>query len=155
MGWNMFWGSLIIIFVSYGGVLANQYTLSRGLFKIYPIPYYVGAVISVTLNVALIPHFGSLGATFVIVFTEGTVLFLRTFLIRHELPLRQVVAGEWTTVVSGLVTLFIGVMVPVNTSSLFVDLVIQTIMLTLVFLISLKVTRNRVMSDLVVRVRNH
>ena len=155
MGWNMFWGSLIIIFVSYGGVLANQYTLSRGLFKIYSIPYYVGAVISVTLNVALIPHFGSLGATFVIVFTEGTVLFLRTFLIRHELPLRQVVAGEWTTVVSGLVTLFIGVMVPVNTSSLFVDLVIQTIMLTLVFLISLKVTRNRVMSDLVVRVRNH
>lgn len=155
MGWNMFWGSLIIIFVSYGGVFANQYTLSRGLFKIYSIPYYAGAFISVMLNVLLIPHFGSLGATFVIVFTEGTVLFLRIFLVRNELPLRQVVAGEWTTVISGLATLIVGLIVPVNTGSLFVDLVIQTVMLTLVFLVGLKVTGNRVMRDLLARVTHH
>lgn len=155
MGWNMFWGSLIIIFVSYGGVYANQYTLSRGLFKIYSIPYYVGAIISVTLNVALIPHFGSLGATFVIVVTEGTVLFLRMFLVRHELPLRQVVAGEWTALLTGAVTLLVGILIPVNTGSLFIDLVVQTIMLTLVFLVGLKLTGNRVMKDLLARVTRH
>ncbi|WP_461215929.1 oligosaccharide flippase family protein [Lacticaseibacillus sp. GG6-2] len=152
MGWNMFWGSLIIILVSYGGVYANQYTLSRGLFKIYSIPYYCGAAVSVSLNILLVPHFGSIGATFVIVFTESIVLFLRMFLVRHELPLRQVVKGEWTTLVCGGVTLAIGLLLPMNTGSLFIDLVLQTVLLTVVFLLMLFVTGNRVMKDILHRI---
>lgn len=153
MGWNMFWGALIIIFVSYGGVFANQYTLSRGLFKIYSIPYYVGAVVSVTMNIILIPHFGSLGATFVIVLTEGVVLFLRMFLIRHEVPLRRVVSGEWTTILAGLVTLAVGLFLPISTGSLFIDLVLQTILLTAIFGVVLILTKNQVVLNIKSRIQ--
>lgn len=91
---NLALGSLIIIFVSIGGVFANQFTLSKGLFMSYSVPYYVGAVVSIALNFILVPIFRSLGGTVTIVVTELVVFILRIFVLRNHLDVRYIVQGS-------------------------------------------------------------
>ncbi|KRM73111.1 oligosaccharide flippase family protein [Lacticaseibacillus brantae] len=148
MAFNMFFGALIIVLVSYGSVFANQYTLSRGLFKIYSIPYYVGAVVSVGLNLAVVKAFGANGATLVIVATELLVCFLRIYLVRHELPLRSVFRGQWRIILAALIALGIGLLVPIHAFGLFLDLVSQTILLTAIYFGALFALKSRVAIDL-------
>lgn len=155
MGENMALGSLIIIFVSYGGVFANQYTLAQGLYRKYSIPYYIGAVVSLSLNPLAILHFGSLGATIVIVCTEFIVMTLRVFLLRNRVPVRQLFRGNWTTLVSGALALIVAYIIKIHFSSMFLDLVIQTVVLTVVYICGLVVFHNRVWEDCYRRIRTN
>lgn len=153
MGPVMLITSLIIALVSYGGVYANQYTLSRGLYREFSIPYYAGAVFSIVLNLLLIPHFQAIGGALTIVATEGLVCFLRIWLIRRELPLRQVLQNQWRPLLAAGLTLAVGLLVPINLSTLFVDLVLQTIMGSVVYLILLVVLKDQMIRDLTGRVK--
>ncbi|WP_125572559.1 oligosaccharide flippase family protein [Lacticaseibacillus songhuajiangensis] len=149
----LFVGALIVVLVSYGGVFANQYTLSRGLFKEFAIPYYVGAVLSITLNLLLLPSMGAMGGAITIVLTEATVCFLRIFLVRRELPLKQLFSKQWQLLLAGVIALAIGLITSraINTGSLFVDLVIQTVVSSLCYLLALIVLRNSTVTSIYAR----
>jgi O-antigen/teichoic acid export membrane protein len=150
----LFVGALIVALVSYGGVFANQYTLSRGLFKEFAIPYYVGAVLSITLNLLLLPSMGAMGGAITIVVTEATVCFLRIFLVRHELPLRQLFSKQWQLLLAGGVALVVGMLSrSLNTGSLFIDLVIQTVISSLCYLLALIMMRNSTVTGIYAKLR--
>lgn len=152
MGPVLFISALIIMIVSYGSVYATQYTLSRGLFKKYSFPFYIGAVVSLSLNFLLVPHFKAIGGAITIVITEAIVCVLRIWVVRKELPLLQYFANQWKIVFAGAVSVIIGLLLPINFGSLFIDLVLQTIILTLVYLVVLLVLRENALRDIVSRV---
>lgn len=151
----LFLGALIVVLVCYGGVYANQYTLSRGLFKEFAIPYYCGAVVSIGLNLLLLPHFGAMGGAMTIVATEAMVCLLRIFLVRRELPLRQLAAGQWQFLLAGAGALVIGMLSrQINTGSLFTELVLQTIMSSVVYLGVLLAVKNQPVMGVLAKIRH-
>lgn len=152
----LFLGSLIVVLVCYGGVFANQYTLSRGLFKAFAIPYYCGAVVSIGLNLLLLPRYGAMGGAMTIVATEAIVCFLRIFLVRHELPLRELAAKQWQYILAGGLALAVGMLSrQLNLGSLFVDLVAQTVISSLAYLAVLVALRNGPVMGVLAKIRRH
>lgn len=145
MSKNMFWVSLIVIFISYGGVFATQYTLSRGLYVRYAIPYIVGAIYSISLNFILVPKMKSFGGTIVITTTEVLVCLIRVLIVRQYLPIWKIVKSHFQYILIFLGTLFVGLMLNFGGMAAFYDLVVKSIIVSLVYgvLIAL-VNRNKV-----------
>lgn len=132
---NMLWTSLIIIFISYGGVFANQYTLAKGMFKLYSIPYLVGAVVDVVLNLILVPKFSSMGGTMALVITEGIVCALRIILLRKQLNVIAIFSNEKGIVISTIITFLFGYFLRIELASSILTMAISAISMTLVFMI--------------------
>lgn len=150
----LFISAIIIVVVSYGSVYANQYTLSKGFFKRYSFPFYVGAVVSVSLNFLIVPKYKAIGGAVTIVITELLVCFLRIWVVRKELPIWHYFANEWKTILAGILSVIIGLFLPINLGSLFIDLVLQTMILTLVYFSILLLLRENSVINLIQRIRN-
>jgi len=151
MGPVLWISALIIAIVSYGSVYANQYTLSRGLFRRYAMPFYVGAIVSVSLNLLVVGRYQAIGAAVVILLTELIVCILRVWVVRTELPLGEFFANQWKTVVAAVVTVGLMAVIPLNFGSLFVQLVLQTIVLTIIYGVVLLVLREQSLRSLLGR----
>ncbi|ATO56652.1 oligosaccharide flippase family protein [Loigolactobacillus coryniformis] len=144
MSKNMFWVSLIIIFISYGGVFATQYTLSRGLYVRYAIPYIIGAIYSISLNLLLVPKMKSFGGTIVITTTEILVCLIRVFIVKKYLPIWTIFKAHIRYILIFLVTLFVGLMLDFGEISAFYDLVIKSVVVSLVYaILVIIVNRNK------------
>lgn len=144
---NMFWVSLIIIFISYGGVFANQYTLSQGKYTKFAIPYLIGAVFSITANIFLVPMYGSLGATGVIVMTELIVCVLRVLLVINDFKGTKIFNDQLKYIIAFGVTLGLGLLLPVKMTSQLGTLITQTIISTVVYFGLLVILKTRLITD--------
>ncbi|GEP21941.1 polysaccharide biosynthesis family protein [Latilactobacillus sakei subsp. carnosus DSM 15831] len=144
---NMFWVSLIVIFISYGGVFANQYTLSQGKYVKFAIPYLIGAIFSILANIFLVPLYGSLGATGVIVGTELIVCLLRIVLVIGDFKKVGIFNDQLKYILTFIITLGLGLLLPIRVSNPLVTLIAQTILSTIVYFVLLIVLKTRVTND--------
>nr|WP_269108656.1 polysaccharide biosynthesis C-terminal domain-containing protein [Lacticaseibacillus saniviri] len=151
MGPVLWISALIIMIVSYGSVYANQYTLSRGLFRRYAMPFYVGAVVSVSLNLLVVGKYRAIGAAVVILITELVVCALRVWVVRDELPLATYFSNQWKILVAAVITVLVMAVIPINFGHLFIQLVVQTILLTVIYLAVLMGLREQAMRGLLDR----
>lgn len=132
---NMFWVSLIIIFISYGGVYATQYTLSRGLYLRYAIPYIIGAIYSVSLNFLIVPKLKSFGGTIVILTTEILVCFIRVLIVKKYLPIWQIFKSHIKFLAIFIVTLVAGLLINFRTLTAFSDLLLRSVIVSLIYFV--------------------
>lgn len=98
---------LIIGFASVSGA-AVMIPLKRQ--KQYTICVFSGAIVNLALDCALIPFFGSIGATIGTIFAELTVLILELFFIRDYLQISLIIKKTWKYFVAAL--LMSGVTIP-------------------------------------------
>lgn len=147
---NMFWVSLIIPFISYGGAFANQYALSKGLYREYSIPFYIGAVISLSLNFVLVPVFHSFGGTITIIITEFAVCSLRVLLLRRYIKNSSLFSEHFKYVICAIITLLLttGVERLHLVSLPFFEIFILTIFSIIIYIIILIVFRTRFLKDI-------
>lgn len=131
---NMFWSALIILFISYGGVFANQYALAKGLFKIYAFPYVIGAFIDVLLNIVLVPKLNSMGGTISLIVTEFSVCLIRVFLLRKELDLHRIIFQQKGIFAAIVITFMAGYYLRIQFSSAFITMAVSGIEMSLIFL---------------------
>jgi O-antigen/teichoic acid export membrane protein len=129
--------SFIIPFISYGGVFANQYSISEGLYKEFSIPYYFGAVFSIAMNFVLVPYMGSIGGTIVITVTEFCVCFLRMFLVRKRIDWKKLLSGEWKFAIALIITCFSMVFVHFSVGNIFLNLAIKSAIMFIEYLLLL------------------
>lgn len=87
--------SLLVIPLICGNVISNQYLLPAGMEKKYTIFIALGAVVSVVLNLALVPRLRSLGATIAIVTAEYTMLIAQILFLRKVLPFKKMLKDIW------------------------------------------------------------
>lgn len=92
---NMFYVSLILIFISYGGVFANQFALSKGYYKEYALPYFLGAIISIPLNIVLVGKYKADGGTATIIVTELMVCLVRIIIVAKKINLKSMFRGQF------------------------------------------------------------
>ncbi|WP_261806921.1 oligosaccharide flippase family protein [Lapidilactobacillus luobeiensis] len=148
MTFNMFWVSLIIIFVAYGGVFATQLALAKGLYREYMIPYVVGAVFSVTANIPIAKVYGANGGTVVIVLTELLVCFLRIFFVRNSVDLKTLFSEHIKYLFAFLVVLLGSRFVQIGQIGTFTNLAITSIIGAIAYFVILLLLRTRFFSDI-------
>lgn len=141
MIWNMEFVSLIIIFISYGGVFANQYAIPHGLYKAYALPYYLGAIVSVLLNLFFVRIFKANAATTVIVITELVVCITRLFVIRHEFDWSFMLVDQLKYLIAFLTSLIIGFHIGSIVNNPFTNMIIRSLIITVVYLVLIIILR--------------
>ncbi|PRO82084.1 teichoic acid transporter [Lactiplantibacillus pentosus] len=148
MALDMAMGCLIVIFVSLGGVFANQYTLSRGLYKKFALPYYIGAIFSLTMNIILVPQLQSFGGTLTIILTELLVCIIRIGLVRGELPISKLLKNDVNYLIAGIVTIIIGYLLPTAVSNQFISLLFRGFIGVGSYLIVLFLMKDELFTDM-------
>jgi len=76
-----------IFFVSWANVIRTQYLIPLHNDKIYIVSVWLGAIVNLILNAALIPRCGALGAVIGTILAEGTVAIYQTLRVVKELPI--------------------------------------------------------------------
>lgn len=134
---NMFFVSLILIFVSYGGVFANQFALSKGLYREYSIPYFVGAAISIPMNVIFVNKYGADGGTFTIIVTEFIVCLLRILIVHRKVNYKFLLKNQWKFILAMIISLGISLKFKLYVSNLFVMMILNSVMSSTLFIVLL------------------
>lgn len=145
---NLFFASMIVVFIPVGGVFSNQYLLAEGKYVRYSLPTLLAAGLSLISNYIVLGifHWGADGATFTICLCEGLVFGLFIWLCRKDLNLRYLFQGSWKSFLIFLIILVSGYFLPLH-FSLFVNLVIRTIFITILAIILAFVLKLDVIAD--------
>jgi O-antigen/teichoic acid export membrane protein len=140
---NMYWVSLIVIFIAYGSVFSLQLALAKGLYRIYMIPYVVGAIYSLLANTLFDAKFGAMGGTMVIVTTELIVCALRIYMIRDYIDLREIIRNHYKLVLSFVVTLVVFNFINFNDVNLYLSFVLNSVGAVICFVFMTLVLRDK------------
>lgn len=132
---NMLLSSIIIITISYGGVFANQFALSQGLFKIYAIPYICGAIIDFLLIIFLVPLYHSFGATLSLIITEIIVCSLRIVLVRKFINIKSILSKNLIIVVILFLSIVSMNLLKTTFSNVVVAMILNSVLATSIFLL--------------------
>ncbi|MBO0411985.1 oligosaccharide flippase family protein [Enterococcus hulanensis] len=144
---NMRFVSLIIVPIAIGGVFANQYTLAKGMYREYSIPYVIGAVTNIVLNLTLVPLFHANGGTASLIITEYFVCFLRIFLIRKHLSFAAIFKGQVKYFIAILFSLLVGRVLYITNFSSFINIVLNGVIVLFAFGLGLILLKTRVLDD--------
>lgn len=105
--------SLMILLISYGNALGTQYLLASRRTRAYSMSAVAGLVTNVTLNFALIPFWGAMGATVSTVMTELVVSLYQAISLRDVFSFKELTRGLWKyTVGALLVIIVLNTMIP-------------------------------------------
>lgn len=132
---NMFWVSLILIFIPYGGVFANQYALSKGMYKEYSIPYILGAFVSIPLNIILVHFYKADGGTLTIILTEMLVCMARIFMVRKSIELKIIFKRHFKYLILFIFILIIGLRYRVSVDNLLFSMLVNSIIYSLLYIL--------------------
>lgn len=148
---NMFWVSLIMIFIAYGGVLGSQFTLVNGDYKKYSIPSVVGAVFSVVLNIIFAHFWKADGGTAVIIITEFVVCFMRIYIIRKEVNLSELMHEQTKYVLAFVLTVLLCMNIKIILPSAFMTMVVNSLVVIVVNILMLLLLKTRLTVDVKAR----
>lgn len=140
-----------ILFISYGMVFSNQFLISQGLFLRYAIPYYLAALVSITLNFLFIPLFGGIGAIFSIIITELISCILRIKLTAKFINLKMVFKKQWHYLFSFIITFSLLYKLQMPIPSIFLQLITRTILATVIYILLLVMLKD----ELIFNIINH
>lgn len=107
----------------------------------------VGAFFSVILNIIFAYFWRADGGTAVIIITEFMVCFMRIYLIRKEVNLQQLMHEQLKYIVAFVLTVLICMNIKVSLASLFATMVINSVIVTVIYILILLVLRTRMISD--------
>jgi O-antigen/teichoic acid export membrane protein len=77
----------VVVFAAWANVVRTQYTIPAGKNRIYIRSTILAAIVSVILNIALIPLYKSTGAAIAMLFAEFSVMFYQTYALRKHLSI--------------------------------------------------------------------
>ncbi|MBV7389863.1 MULTISPECIES: oligosaccharide flippase family protein [Enterococcus] len=139
---NMLLVSLIIILSPLGGIFSNQFSIAIENDRAFAYPLITGAFISVIGNVLIVPKYGAIGGTIVLVFVEFSIFLMKVFLVRKELDLKLIFDKSVVvfTVISIFISLISFFLLPNHLGPPFVNMVWKSLLIFLVYLIVACVT---------------
>ncbi len=105
----------VILFAAWANVLRTQYLIPVGRNKSYIISVIIGAIVSVALNLILIPLFKSTGAAISMLIAELSVMLCQTIALRKDLDIKSYLKTSRgflsKSVIMFIVVIFIGLVV--------------------------------------------
>lgn len=75
--------SLLVIFIPAGMTISKQYLIPKGLVQKYNKSIYIGALLSIVLNLILVPFCGLIGAVISVAVVEFSIMIIRFWNFYH------------------------------------------------------------------------
>ena len=97
--------SFLIIAIGISNITGMQYLIPTKKQKAFTKTIIIGAVVNFTLNLFLIPMFGSIGAAYASVVAETAISLAQMYVVRKELSIKIIVMSGWKYLLSGLIML--------------------------------------------------
>lgn len=135
--------SPILISISLSSLVGSQIIPSIGKEKISFYSYLVGAVTNITLNILLIPKFGSLGAAIGTLGAETTVTFVQIFSVRKLLLNKQFfITLSESFIASFIIAIIINILLKLLISPI-IEIIISVLCSVVVYIILMYLFRNK------------
>lgn len=144
---NMMLVSIIIVFVSSGGVIANQFAMAKGLTKVYSLPYYFGAALAVTLFPLLVIQMGAMGATVGIVLIEIAVFIVRAYMVRKYVRIWQLIVRQGRVVIIAGISATVGYGIHFVEPNLLEGIIVTTLSTLTTFILLSVILRVNIIKD--------
>ena len=77
------------LFLAFANVIRTQYLLPSRMDRPYVVSAVLGAVINFTVNYALIPFYGAVGAALATTLSEMVVCFVQVWAVKDKLPIKS------------------------------------------------------------------
>lgn len=132
---NMYFVSLILVLIAYGGVFSGQFALAKGYYKEYSIPYFAGAIVSIPLNVFLASKYQANGGTLAIIITEFFVCVTRIYLLRKKINLHYMVKGQLKYILLATMCVVIAYFYKFHMGNPLLTMCMNTMLYSFIFLI--------------------
>lgn len=108
--------------VTLSNVIGIQYMISTNKYKPFIISVSIGAIITLGLNIFLIPIYGALGAVIASLIAEGFVTLYQIISTRKEIPFMKYILNTYKTFISAIMMGLILYVVDLSFYSDFVQL---------------------------------
>lgn len=126
--------AISIIFIAWASVLQNCYLIVKKMDKQYAISVCVGALISIVLNIAIIPYLNSIGAMLTTIITEFIVTLWQTIVLRKKIPIQQYLKNVFIFFIKSCIMMIIVYSVSfLKISNLYLKLFLQIILGVIVY----------------------
>lgn len=110
--------SFSIPFIAFGNVLRNQILIPLKMDNIFVVSVMLGAILSLLLNLILIPQFAAIGAAFVMVITEVVVCTYQLIRTRNYIPskivFKQIILTLMAAIIMGIGVIIIRMNLELN-----------------------------------------
>lgn len=117
--------SPIIIIIGLNNIIGAQYLVPTNQQKKYTISVVCGAGVNFFLNLLLIPHFKSIGASFATVIAELTVTCIQFYFIKQEIKFKQILKLSYKYFISAVVMFLFSSIVGIFIQNEFISIIIQ------------------------------
>lgn len=94
--------AIVILFISWGSVVGNQYLLPTKQMKSYTSSVILGAFVNVIMNIPLIYFWGARGAVITTVISEAVVSGYQLFSVRNQVNFHRMFEGFGKCMCAGL-----------------------------------------------------
>lgn len=131
----------ILILIGISNVLGFQFMVPTNRTRPFTISVIVGAVVNLVVNILLIPNFQAIGTAIATVLAELAVLITQLILIRKEVDLKSLFSQSYKYLVAGLIMVVITIILPEISNSNLLQLVVQAVIATVIYLVVLFVLR--------------
>ena len=116
-----------IVFISFANVLRTQYLIPNNRDKDYIASVVLGALINLTLNIILIPHFMSIGACIATVVAEATVCIYQCFALRKELEIKKYISNSMPFLIKALIMFVLVCLTGLMIYNVYIRIIVQVL----------------------------
>ena len=117
----------VVVFAAWANVVRTQYTIPAGKNGIYIRSTIVAAIVSLGLNLALIPLYKSTGAAIAMVCAEFSVMFYQSFALRGDLRIRAYLKSSRAFLFKALIMFAAVLLVGFAISQPYIRIILQII----------------------------
>jgi O-antigen/teichoic acid export membrane protein len=125
--------SPVIVFVAWANVLRTQFLIPTGRNKIYISSALTAAVVSLALNLLLIPHYKSTGAAIAMFCAELSVMLYQTYSLRNDLKIRVFFRSTLNFLIKALVMFVVILLIGLLIKHVYLAIALQVIIGGLVY----------------------
>lgn len=146
--------SPIIVLIGLSNVTGTQYLLPTKKQNQYTLSVVVGAIVNFILNLILIKHFASIGASIATVIAELAVTTTQFILIRKKIKFIDVVKLSYKYLIASLIMFMFSMIVGYFIKDSFLSIILQVIISCFAYFIALYILNDNLMMEIVNEVKN-
>ena len=146
--------SPIIVLIGLSNVTGTQYLLPTRKQNQYTLSVVIGAIVNFILNLILIKHFASIGASIATVIAELAVTTTQFILIRKEIKFIGVVKLSYKYVIASLIMFICSITVGHFINDNFLSIILQVMVSCFAYFIILYILKDKLIIESVNKVRN-
>lgn len=125
--------SPILVFIGLSNVTGTQYLLPTKQQNKYTLSVVIGALVNFILNLLLIKHFKSVGASIATVLAELSVTVVQFILVRDKIKIKDVFKIGYKYFVASIIMFICSYFISIFISNNFISIIVQILASTIIY----------------------